>query len=219
MNLTAHIIRKDLVHYRWALLVWGLSFLYLAVRPNLAPAGSVAAQDYFQVMALITFAVLCVALIAGFVQDDNPTDSSAHWRTRPISPIRLMSAKLLLLGALFVGLPLLVIWAKNHFGFTASVAYFREYCLIALVLASLTLSFTAAAACTKNVLYCLLLWVGIVFATGTLMDFLNRFSPVLSRPAMARTDALVPGEKQATLALAGPQSGYGVGDRFKGPLR
>jgi multisubunit Na+/H+ antiporter MnhG subunit len=181
MNLTAHIIRKDLVRFRWALLVWGLSFLYLFARPNLTLAGSPNLQDYFQLIAIITFAVLCVGLISGVVQEDPPADSSAQWRTRPISPLRMMGAKLLLLGVLFIVVPVVAVGVRHVFDRGHALHDASEYGLEGLVLAALVCSLAAAAACTKNVVHCMALWLGLIFATGTLAELLGRFSPVISR--------------------------------------
>ncbi len=180
MNLTWHIIRKDLIYLRWTLLVWGLSYLYLLVQPNLSVSGSVQLRDYLHIFSLVTFGVLSVALIMGVVQADHPNDSRGQWRTRPISAVRMMTAKLLFIGLLFVALPLLADWLKNQVGATQTMQSFKEYSLFVLMLTSLSLSFVATAACTKNGAHGLLLWVGLIFATGSLAEGLSRILPRLS---------------------------------------
>ncbi len=189
MNLTLHLIRKDLFHFRWALLVWGASFAYLLLQANLTLTGSVTLRDYFQFVALLLFGLLSVGLIAEVMQEDHPNDSSGFWRTRPISPIRLLTAKLLLIGFLFIGLPLLAVWLKNRAPALQTVQSVREYCLIVLVLGSLVLSFAAAAVCTKSGAHSLLLWVTLIFSTATLAEFLGRFLPVLNRQMTAQMNS------------------------------
>jgi len=130
---------------------------------------------------MLLFLVLSVALISGVVQEDHPTDSREQWRTRPISPFRLLPAKLGLIGLLFIALPLLAACLRDRNAALVTLATFQEYGLIALVLTSITFSITATATCTKNVAQSLALWVGIVFATASLATALSRYAPVLSR--------------------------------------
>lgn len=180
MNLTLHIIGKDLVRFRASLFVWGVSCLCLWVQPHLNPGASGNLRDYLQIFSVVTFAVLSVMLISAVVYDDHPNDSRGQWRTRPISAARMVTAKLVLIGFLFVVLPVLAVWIGNQLGETQTMQSFREYSLFALVLASLSLSLAATAACTKKEAHGLLLWVGLIFATGTLIEGLIRFLPKLS---------------------------------------
>lgn len=80
MNHLTHIIRKDLVRFRAALVVWGLVFSYLLVQPNLKASGPDQWQDFMHLFSLILLGALSVGLIAGLVQEDHPDDSRAQWR-------------------------------------------------------------------------------------------------------------------------------------------
>jgi hypothetical protein len=184
MNLSLHIIKNDLRRCRWPLIFWSLALGYLFLTAD-RPKTANDLLDYLQLTTMFVVLIMSIALIADIVQADHPTRADAHWRTMPISPLRLAVGKILLTGALFVALPMTAIWLKN---LTASLKFFafpKEYGLFILVLSSLTLSLVAVAACTKNVVQCLLLWLGLYFGALALADFLTRFAPVLSRRALA----------------------------------
>jgi len=57
---------------------------------------------------------------------------------------------------------------------------------MALMLASVTLSFVAAATCTRNTLHCVLLWVAVIFATGSLAEILGHLAPGVNRQVSAQ---------------------------------
>lgn len=180
MNRTLHIVRKDLRHFGWALLVWVSSFLYLFLQPNARPAGTMGLRDFLLLSAMLLFTVFSAGLIAGIVQEDHPTDSNAPWRSRPISALRLAAVKLGSIVLLFVAFPLAAIMVKSFFSSAPTVQTLSEYSLTALVLTSVALSFTATSACTKNGLHSALLWAGVVFASGSLAEVLGRALPALS---------------------------------------
>ncbi len=182
MNLTWHIIKKDLYYFRWSFALWlgGIAYLNFC-QDNAGMVKPAYMQDFNRVFLDMLLCFFAFALLVGLAQQDHPTESSGFWRTRPISAARLVTAKLLLVGALFVALPVLAIWVKNLFtGFT-SVRYLHEYAFIALVLGSVTLSVMAAAACTKNSVQSLIVCVSLVFFTGSLAEVLSRYSPNVSR--------------------------------------
>lgn len=181
MNLTWHIIKKDLRQFRWALAIWLLCLGYLLVFQEKVGAGAGAnLRDYFRIISLLTVIVVSFAVLISIVQQDNPTDSDSAWRVRPIAPLRLLAAKLGLLLAVFVGVPLVLVllggWVQN----LVRMNTVREYAMTILVLASVVLSVAAAASCTRHIAYAMLLWFGVIFASGTLADFLSRFLPKLS---------------------------------------
>jgi hypothetical protein len=201
MKLTMHIIRKDLLRMRWSVLIWALSLGYLFLRSRLRP-GIDNMADFLQLTAVMLTVVVGVGLIADLMQSDHPTRSDAHWRGLPITGRRLVAAKLLLLGGLFVILP---IFAATALNLTSSNSAFRnlrhldEYLTIFLVLSAVSLSLAATAACTKNVVHSLGLWLGLFFTAGTLASYLDRFAPILSRQALA---GLAAEKAHAILALS-----------------
>ena len=181
MNLTWHIIKKDLYQFRWSLALWLACFAYIfLVQEKVSFHGNIDLRDYFRLISILTIAVISCAMLIGIIQQDHPTDSRAFWRTRPIAPGRLVAAKLGLLLTLFVGIPLLTIMARGWLQQLVVLQTFREYSLMILVLGSITLSLAAAAACTSNIAYALLLWLGVVFGSGTLAEALDRFLPKLT---------------------------------------
>lgn len=186
MNLTWHIVKKDLQRFRWAIAIWAVSFLYYQLRFKLDFRSPVTMTDtpvgvYLLLLSLITFGVLSVAMIVGVVQEDNLVESTVHWRTRPISPARLLAAKLLLIGVLFVILPQFVAWLINRPGPLDSTRAFKEMGFAALAAAGLSLSFAAAAACTKDLGRCMLAWLAVVVAAFLLAHWLGKIVPPLDR--------------------------------------
>jgi len=204
MNLTWHIIRKDLQRSRWALVCWAFGLAYLLLQPW-APLQGDNLRDYLQGAAMLLVLVLGVGLIADLVQADHPTQENSHWRALPVSAGRMVTVKLLLIGMIFVVAPVVAVCIRHVFDQGKSLHHASEYGLEGLILAAIVLSLAASAACTRNVLQCLLLWVSLIFGTGTLADFLNRFAPVLSLQGMARmgmTKVLVILTLSSTIALA-----------------
>ena len=113
MNLTLHIIRKDLRRMAWALAVWAVCGLYLVLSGKLgAKVGSI--YEKMQIIAMFNYMMLTFALIAGIVQEDGLTESDVFWRTRPTAGRRMLTAKLSLLMPLFVFVPLPVFFVSKH---------------------------------------------------------------------------------------------------------
>jgi len=183
MNLTWHIIRKDITRNRWGLLLWSVGLGYLIVQSG---AGFPKYPDYLGVAALLVVLVLGVGLVADIVQVDHPASDAASWRTMPISGRRMVLSKFLMLAAVFVALPVGITVLRNVFGTTQSMRNFREYSAFTLLFSTVTFSVAATAACTRNLLQCLLLWIVLVFGAVTLGEFLGRFAPALTRPQLFR---------------------------------
>ena len=117
MNLTWHIMKKDLRRNAWPLLVWAVTLIVphagFGTR-DLRNAATLA--DYVYIVSLLTHAVMVIAIIGAVIQEDDVTGSTAFWRTRPISPSRLLGAKLGVLGVVWaveVFSSLALIWAAN----------------------------------------------------------------------------------------------------------
>jgi hypothetical protein len=121
MNLTGHIVGKDLFRLRWILVLWAI---VLTARMALAVIQSeldVAGYYPFYVMALvfgrIFLPLLGFGLVMGVQGDDPVSDSDAFWITRPISASRLLGAKCLVLASLW-SIPSLVMapwWIAHGF--------------------------------------------------------------------------------------------------------
>lgn len=181
MNLIWQIIKKDLYQFRWSLVLWLACFAYIFfVQEKASFSGNVNLKDYFRLTSLLTIAVISCAMLIGIIQQDHPTDNRAFWRTRPIAAGRLMVAKLGLVFAIFVGIPLLTVMAGGWLQKLVLLQSFREYSLMILTLSSIALTLAAAAACTSNVAYALLLWLGVIFGSGTLAEIADRVSPKLT---------------------------------------
>jgi hypothetical protein len=181
MNLIWHIIKKDLRHFRWSLVLWlaCLSYVFF-VQERLNFHSRTDLQDYFRLMSLVTITVLSIAMLISIVQQDHPTGSTAFWRTRPISAGRLLAAKLTLLGAVFIGIPLLLVLLGGWLHRLVLLSSFREFGLMVLVLGAITLSLAAVSACTRTILYALFLALGLMFGTGALSESLSQMVPKFS---------------------------------------
>ncbi len=125
MRLTWHIVKKDIVRDRWALLLWALLFVgqsamgffarqYDGIGPELV------ARLEFANVGLICLQVLmgCV-LVARFVQADALIGTNVFWPTRPVSAGRLLAAKVAGVLLLFGLMPILLLlpwWLACDFG-------------------------------------------------------------------------------------------------------
>lgn len=140
MSLTGHIICKDVGRLKWLLLVWVCLGFYVL----LTVAGASIGPRFFflgPVLGVVAFIALSVALVAWTIQEDEVTQTAAFWRTRPISPGRLLGAKLTFLITFFVVIPLIGISSGRQ------VALFSE---IAIMLLTYVLLLAAVASCTKD---------------------------------------------------------------------
>lgn len=154
MKLIWHIFKKDLCRLRWPLLLWtGLLLGQIAVGARLFSSGSLA-PGWIQRESLflwLTFLLEMAAsyfLVAALVLEDALTDSRSFWVTRPISGIRLLSAKLLGIALVFFLWPVVVAlpwWLFCGFGAKeAALAAVQTFgpqtavVLLAMVLAAVT---------------------------------------------------------------------------------
>ena len=95
--------------------------------------------------------LLTVSLIAWIVQEDGLSEGNAFWRTRPVTAARLLTAKLTLLAALFIFLPLLAGICARFLGFEPGTVAFVTWLGDGVSFSiSMTLSSAALAACSKN---------------------------------------------------------------------
>lgn len=187
MNLILHIMAKDFRRLRWALALWAGAGVLAVVGMNV----SGPPQSTFESLGLVAmfqFFGLSIALIAAIVQEDGLTESTAFWRTRPISGGRLLTAKLSLIGVLFVVIPvatgLLVRLANRGAMFARPEDLWQP--LLALV--AFVLVGTALASCCKDLgryfLLGALCWLLVGFGTlgfqwvKATLGFTMRVSPM-----------------------------------------
>jgi hypothetical protein len=114
MNLTWHIVKKDLRALRWPLALWIFVIIAkLGIGVVLLNADGTEGVEWFNKMDALakilgTFEFVSFVLTAALVQQDLLVGTTAFWMTRPISGGRLLCAKLLSIGLLFGLLPVLV---------------------------------------------------------------------------------------------------------------
>ena len=114
MNLTLHLVRKDLRALRWPLLLWVAACLtHLGLRLAQFARGDAAPMTPFWLRLETTarwdytaLIVLPVLIIPMLLHLDPLRGALAFWKTVPISRGRLLTAKLATLAAFFIALPL-----------------------------------------------------------------------------------------------------------------
>lgn len=181
MKLTLHIIKKDLQQFRWSLVLWLACFVYIFLFQERATFHvDTQLRDILRLVAVLTIAVFSWALLVSIIQQDHPTDTRAFWKTRPVSALRLVMVKLGLVLALFVGIPLLIALTGGWLQHLVVFNTLREFSLMVLAMSSVTLTLAAAASCTSNIVYALVLWFGMVFGSGAAAELLSRSLPKLT---------------------------------------
>lgn len=104
MNLTWHIVRKDLFRLRWILVLWVFLLVARIAMAEIQFSLGDAGVPFF-LAAMITelgfIPLFAIGLVMGFMADDPVCDVDAFWITRPISGARLLTAKL----SLFLAIP------------------------------------------------------------------------------------------------------------------
>lgn len=114
MNLTWHIVKKDLRALRWPILLWVLVIVTkLGIGVAMLTADGTEGPEWFT--RLDMFATLlagiegvCFVFMAALIHEDLLVGTTAFWMTRPISGGRLLRAKLLGIGLVFWVMPVLV---------------------------------------------------------------------------------------------------------------
>lgn len=129
MNLIWHIVRKDLLRFRFILTVWVLllagKYFFFAAISGVFGHPSVASLRLFESPSALFFAASCVPaaiayfLVAALVFEDPPAGRDPFWVTRPISGTQLFAAKFLFAFVMFVLAPVvaaLMWWLACGFG-------------------------------------------------------------------------------------------------------
>lgn len=175
------LVKKDLLRLAVPLALWSAAGAYLACTQIMrVPPGSFLEKA--QILSLIMFVALSVVTIAWTVQEDSARDPAAFWRSRPIPPLTLVGAKLVLLAGLLIAVPFVVILA----GGLVSPGFFRRIDALPNVAGFLlcgTVACAALAACTRNVGEYLLAGVVAGAAAGNLGSFLEGYASLDQRTA------------------------------------
>lgn len=114
MNLTWHIVKKDLRALKWPLVLWiTVIIAKLGVGVTLLNADGTEGMMWFAQMDSVAkmlgaFEFISFVLTAAIIQQDLLVGTTAFWMTRPISGARLLRAKLLGIGLVFLVAPVLV---------------------------------------------------------------------------------------------------------------
>ncbi len=125
MNLTWHIVKKDLRALKWPLGLWMFAIVAkLGVGVMLLNAAGEEGSEWFQKMDLMAKGraageILSFLLVAALIQEDLMVGTTAFWMTRPISGGRLLRAKLLTIALVFLLGPVLVTlpwWLGCNYG-------------------------------------------------------------------------------------------------------
>ncbi|HPB69224.1 MAG TPA: hypothetical protein PKU74_10010, partial [Candidatus Omnitrophota bacterium] len=119
------VLEKDLRRFRFILLSW---LGVVGVTQGIALLGGtlLSTQLMFRIIQPLVLqglsllqAVLMIIFVPLIIQADPTVGTTAFWMTRPVSRFSLLRAKVVLVGSLFVGLPLLlevVVLAVNGLG-------------------------------------------------------------------------------------------------------
>src|SRR4051812_41793516 len=164
MSEILHIIRKDAGRLRWAILVWmavaaGTAALMVA-RPAFELQDYGIAMVVNQVTSLVSLVelVMTILIVSWLVHEDPAAARDAFWLTRPINPLGLSAAKLLIAAAVLLVLPLL-----------AQIVVMRIFALSASEIARATPSIVLTQAA----------WVGALMVAASLTPTIARYAVVL----------------------------------------
>jgi hypothetical protein len=114
MNLTWHIVKKDLRALRWPILLWLLVIVTkLGIGVALLTADGSEGPEWFRRLDMFAKLIsgieaICFVFMAALIHEDLLVGTTAFWMTRPISGGRLLRAKLLSIGLVFWVAPVLV---------------------------------------------------------------------------------------------------------------
>jgi hypothetical protein len=142
-----HLIAHDVRAHRSLLLAWALIVVLhpcLALRVGDGTGG--AMPVWFGVLLVAARLTVGMIVLGVVFQADSPLDDRAFWRTRPIAPGEMATAKLGLAALLFVLLPLLVVVAVasavnvawSHWPSTLAQVVYTDAALAGLTMALAT---------------------------------------------------------------------------------
>ncbi|MBI5381273.1 MAG: hypothetical protein HZA31_05175 [Opitutae bacterium] len=154
MNLTWHIIKKDALRMRWALLLWVLLLVgevalnWLLLSPSVIDPEGVERLKVTMQFSTLIGTVVTYLMVAAWVLEEPLVGTDMFWVTRPISGGRLLGAKVLGILLVFGGMSLAVrlpwVWycgfdvaQIGRFALTNTLSL-SAYSLVAMAVASLT---------------------------------------------------------------------------------
>jgi hypothetical protein len=169
-----HLVRWDVRRLQIVLGLWTLVVAantltgavrpFVAADPSLAESAGVVSGLLWVMMPLLT-----MATVSFTIHGDSTVGTDAFWTTRPIEPLSLLAAKLLLLSVTLLALPAMteaVLLLANDMSFSASagvIAQSFSFRLIVMLLLAL------AAALTRNLPRFALLCGGAVLVVTTIV--------------------------------------------------
>ncbi|PTY00343.1 hypothetical protein [Opitutus sp. ER46] len=194
MKLIWHIAAKDMRRLAWPVALWLLlvvagPVLLLRAGPSSPPfASDLYAIGAYVSVVMILQLVTGYMLAGGIVQQDVLVGTTTFWRTRPIAPLRLLTAKLLAAVLLFLVAPVLLlvpIWFRCSFTPADVLGCAWSFCGLQLVVlvpgllvASLTRNaghmFIASVVFLVAVMFC----AGRLFQTPSFSQDLEVLGPV-----------------------------------------
>ena len=187
MNLTWHIVKKDLRALKWPLLVWLLLIVAkLGVGVAVLTSDGTEGVLWFMKMDILAkvlagFEWVSFVLTAALIQEDMLVGTTAFWMTRPISGGRLLCAKVLSIGLVFGFLPVLVTlpwWLGCGYGMreiawaAAETAAVQAIAVLAGLLWSVVTDGYA-----RFLMWTLVTLFAIPTLTGTLLFYVSRGQP------------------------------------------
>ena len=216
MTEPLHIVRKDLKHLRWLLLVWVVLLIArvaawsLGLSPISEPSQQFLLERSTGTIESVLLLVLAV-VAARLVHEEPLVGWNAFWYTRPYSRGSLLVAKLLLAASVFVALPLLTdvaTMAMYHVGpraqLAASASFITGYVtwmLLAMAMAALTPSLGAFVLTTVATFTALSLITMTISAVSVflrdpqtlVLNYSTEFDPVPGMVATLLIDAAMLG--------------------------
>ncbi len=217
MNLTLHLIRKDLRHLRVAIVLWGLFVCSQVVMSHWLLTHPSVDANWLLVNGMLFNLLLAVGLgvtyflLSALVLNDPMVGTDIFWVTRPISSSRLMTAKSAVAVLVFAVLPLAiwsVWWLACDFsprGFVSGALRLLGLQLVAVIpaLAVSTLSPNLGRLLVNSfVLFLALVVASMHFATQTGVHHSVRMSRlILAVGVLAGTGIFVAGWMYRTRAF------------------
>ncbi len=189
MNIAAqtlHLLRFDLLRMRWVIVVC-YAMLALSVIVSMAQVQQLTIPR--EILPYLCTGVFALAAVFA-VQGDSPLRPDAFWRGQATRPVALLLEKTLLIGVLFVLLPLVVaLVAVSSYNLTpAEMA--SQMVPAARLLAMWVAVCTLVAVSTTDLKSAILLFLGSLICLSALLTFGGRFAAQLMRALPSLT--LVP---------------------------
>jgi hypothetical protein len=173
MKLIWHIIRKDIVRDRWALLLWAALFVAQVFIGAVLLHDKGADRDWIMQLQVVNGGLVALQFVAGYVlvarlvHADLLLGTDMFWATRPISRRRLFAAKIGAAVLIFGLLPVALLapwwlWC----GFTLRDAFWTGVDTFGWQLLMIAPAFLIAS--LTNDLGRVLLWTVLLFVAGML---------------------------------------------------